>query len=259
MGKRLVVIAGKEMGQTFDLPEDGALLMGRGPETHTRFTDLSVSRDHCRVEVKGGRVEITDSGKSAIGTFVNNQPIDDAHSLKAGDVIRLGEGTQLRLELDVEDILTEETVRGDRVEFLRKLAQEMSESAKAKAPARPQPPEGTIQVVCSCGQELHAREKYAGTRVRCPSCKAILTLPGRPALAQPVDPAAPPRRAVVPPSAKGGRRTIKLPHPLAVGVVLVVVVAAVCLGAFWWQQGQDSSSRERPARKATPSAPEKKY
>ncbi len=138
MSKRLVVIAGKEAGQTFELPEEGTLLLGRGPETHTRFTDLGVSRDHCRVHVKAGRVEVVDSGKNSVGTFVNDRPVADPHPLKAGDVLRLGETTQLRLDLDLDDILTEETVRGDRIEFLRKLALEMNGPAagKARSPRR---------------------------------------------------------------------------------------------------------------------------
>jgi serine/threonine protein kinase len=38
--------------------------------------------------------------------------------------------------------------------------------------------EGRISVTCTCGQTLQAREKYAGTRVRCPACGALVLLPG---------------------------------------------------------------------------------
>src|SRR4051794_29393003 len=34
-----------------------------------------------------------------------------------------------------------------------------------------------IDVACSCGKKLSAPEKYAGKRVRCPGCQAVVVIP----------------------------------------------------------------------------------
>ena len=34
-----------------------------------------------------------------------------------------------------------------------------------------------IEVVCRCGQRLKAKEKLAGTKVKCPKCEAVLAVP----------------------------------------------------------------------------------
>ena len=60
-----------------------------------QLKDLAISRVHCEVELKGGRVLATDL-ESNSGTFVNGQKIADVF-LKEGDVIRLGD-TQMLVE-----------------------------------------------------------------------------------------------------------------------------------------------------------------
>ena len=47
----------------------------------------TVSRIHCRLEVAGSRVLVTNESLS--GTLVNGQPVTQ-HELKSGEVIRLG-------------------------------------------------------------------------------------------------------------------------------------------------------------------------
>ena len=36
----------------------------------------------------------------------------------------------------------------------------------------------TIPVVCSCGQQLHARPEAAGTLAKCPACGELVEVPG---------------------------------------------------------------------------------
>jgi hypothetical protein len=50
----------------------------------------------------------------------------------------------------------------------------------------------TIQFACNCGQQLAAREEFAGKRVRCTSCGEIRTVPDRAANKPPTRTAAPP-------------------------------------------------------------------
>jgi hypothetical protein len=207
MAFQLKVIAGtgKDMGRILDLPEKGSLLLGRGPETDSRFTDVRVSGSHCRIYAEGGRVSITDNG-STNGTFINERPLvpDELRDLFPGDVIRLGENT--RMEVAGDDIAVMKTIAGDAGLLARAIAVEAAKQPlapppvhpiarrtppqtplPAARPTRPQPAEPTVEVTCTCQQRLVAREKYAGTRVRCPNCRNILHLPGRAALAQPVE------------------------------------------------------------------------
>jgi predicted component of type VI protein secretion system len=254
MAIQLKVIAGadKDKGRTFDLPDQGSLHLGRGPDTDTRFNDVRVSGSHCRVYSEANRLTITDNG-STNGTFINEQQLaaDELRDLVPGDVVRLGENT--RLEVTGDDIAVMKTVAGNAGMLAREIA-----AAAAKAPpvppyrqptpapmpaagspppyrpsavARPQQPaEPTVEVLCSCGQQLVAREKYAGTRVRCPNCRNILSLPGRPALAQPVaDDEVPAPEA--PPVASGSKLWPRL-VTFAAGVLLLVAAGAFLATLF---------------------------
>jgi predicted component of type VI protein secretion system len=253
MAIQLKVIAGadKDKGRIFDLPEQGSLHLGRGPDTDTRFNDVRVSGSHCRVYAEANRLTITDNG-STNGTFINEQPLtpDELRDLVPGDVIRLGEYT--RIEVAGDDIAVMKTVAGNAGMLARELAAAAAKAApvppyrqptpapmpaagspapfRPSAPARPQQPaEPTVEVLCSCGQQLIAREKYAGTRVRCPSCRNILQLPGRPALAQPVADEEIPAPTV--PAKAGGKLWPRLVTFVA-GVLLLVVAGAFLATLF---------------------------
>lgn len=253
MAIQLKVIAGadKDKGRTFDLPEQGSLHLGRGPDTDTRFNDVRVSGSHCRVYAEVNRLTITDNG-STNGTFINEQPLaaDQMRDLVPGDVIRLGEFT--RLEVAGDDIAVMKTVAGNAGMVAREIAAAAAKAApvpayrqpnpapmpaagsappfRPSAPARPQQPaEPTVEVLCSCGQQLIAREKYAGTRVRCPNCRNILQLPGRPALAQPV----PEEEIPAPdaPLAKGSKLWPRL-ATFAAGILLLLAAGAFMATLF---------------------------
>src|SRR5580704_19241857 len=90
---KLVVIAGPDQGQTFELAEGGTLTLGRGQQTDSKFKDPHVSRKHCEVSVQNGKVLLIDAGSSS-GTLVGDKRITQ-HTLRAGETFRIG-GTEIR-------------------------------------------------------------------------------------------------------------------------------------------------------------------
>jgi len=95
MALQLRVIAGRDCGRLFVLPEGQPFLIGRDLGTHTRLKDPQVAMLHCQVVAQGGGATLTDRGSSG-GTFANGQRVQQ-HTLTPGDVFRVGD-TRLRLE-----------------------------------------------------------------------------------------------------------------------------------------------------------------
>jgi serine/threonine protein kinase len=101
--------------------------------------------------------------------------------------------------------------------------------------------EGRIAVTCACGQTLQAREKYAGTRVRCPACGASVLLPaGKGSLGRSPDestqpPGPPPKWQGDPDAASEpgeGPVQISLTKLVAIVVGTVVAFALLAGGAY---------------------------
>jgi serine/threonine protein kinase len=92
---KLNIIAGPDKGQIYHLHEGCPLLFGRSRHADCQLKDLSISRVHCEVELKQGRVSATDLDSNS-GTFVNGQKIGEV-VLKEGDVVGIGD-TQMLLE-----------------------------------------------------------------------------------------------------------------------------------------------------------------
>jgi hypothetical protein len=211
---------------------------------------VRVSGEHCRVYAEGGRLSITDNG-STNGTFVNERPLapDELRDLVPGDIIRLGEDT--RIEVTGDDIAVMKTLAGDAGMLAREIA---AAAAKPLRPApvqravRQQPAEPTVEVECSCGQKLFAREKYAGVRVRCPSCRNVLQVPGRPALAQPVIEEAPAPPVAVPARLWG--RAVKF----AASILLMIAVGASVSALFASARKSSDGSRKAAVEDARRSA-----
>lgn len=131
----------------------------------------------------------------------------------------------------------------------------------AAATKAPEPalldPEGVISVICRCGRRLQAREKFAGTRVRCPACGTFLMLPGRSAVDIPA-----PSRVVNPVSSKSPSANVSEAGPrrtslsFAIVVLLagaVVVGALLYAGGFLKQKGSNPAPDESPFK--SPAAP----
>lgn len=86
---KLIVTAGPDKGQINHVQERFPLLFGRSRHADCQLKDLSTSRVHCEIELKRGRVSVTDLDSNS-GTFVNGKKVAEAY-LKEGDVVRIGD------------------------------------------------------------------------------------------------------------------------------------------------------------------------
>jgi tRNA A-37 threonylcarbamoyl transferase component Bud32/DNA-directed RNA polymerase subunit RPC12/RpoP len=138
-------------------------------------------------------------------------------------------------------------------------------TAAGEAPGLgPQVVDGKIRVSCECGQQLQAREKYAGTQVRCPACGALLLLPGKPSLGQTPEPLAAPGpgphrlngHGASPATAGPAQRGFAFLVVLLV-VILAVVAAAMFLPGLLWRGGVPSTPADsrRSTQGASPELP----
>src|SRR5580765_836576 len=84
------------------VPLDKAVFsIGRRSESDLRLAGADVSRLHAEIVRQDGSFVIHDR-QSSFGTFVNDQKID-AHTLKPGDRIRLGQASDVDVEFAVGD------------------------------------------------------------------------------------------------------------------------------------------------------------
>lgn len=86
----LKVVTGSHAGKEIAIASD-KFLIGRGDDCQLRPKSDSISRRHCILAVRDGRVLAQDL-KSRNGTFVNDKrlPPDRAKVLKPGDLLRVG-------------------------------------------------------------------------------------------------------------------------------------------------------------------------
>ena len=97
MQRQFVIIAGPDIGRSFNLTDGQTLIVGRGEASDTQINDPRISRVHCHIQIDGGKAMLLDA-TSAGGTAVNGQVVK-RHELSPGDVIEIG-GTQIRFQLD---------------------------------------------------------------------------------------------------------------------------------------------------------------
>jgi hypothetical protein len=94
--KRLFVIDGADMGQSFLLPESGSVTLGKDRKhADILLHDLYVSRVNCEVKIDGDKVTVVHAA-GVSGTMINGKKITE-EVLVPGDVLRIG-NTHLRLE-----------------------------------------------------------------------------------------------------------------------------------------------------------------
>ena len=86
----LKVVTGSHAGKEIAIATD-RFLIGRGDDCQLRPKSDSISRKHCVIAIRDGRVLVQDL-KSRNGTYVNEKrlPPDKAKVLKAGDHLRVG-------------------------------------------------------------------------------------------------------------------------------------------------------------------------
>jgi predicted component of type VI protein secretion system len=102
MQVKLKVLTGSHTGKDVSVSTD-VFFIGRGDQCQLRPKSESVSRKHCVLVIKEGRLLIQDLN-SRNGTFVNDQRLNPerARVLKAGDKIQIG---KLGFEIDIDHAL----------------------------------------------------------------------------------------------------------------------------------------------------------
>jgi pSer/pThr/pTyr-binding forkhead associated (FHA) protein len=83
----LIVRKGPDVGETFYLDRP-SLTVGRDPDSDIFLNDVTVSRRHAVLEVKGESVRVRDAG-SLNGTYVNDALVTEAE-LRSGDAVQIG-------------------------------------------------------------------------------------------------------------------------------------------------------------------------
>ena len=87
-GDGVIVINGPEPGTVVSLAE-GTTILGRGENCEVQVEDVSVSREHCSVELTAEYCRIRDMDSSN-GVRVNGMPRTE-HYLQHGDTVEMGE------------------------------------------------------------------------------------------------------------------------------------------------------------------------
>ena len=87
--KRSLIVVFPEFSSEFIELNEGSYRIGRSEESDLFLNDLTVSRKHAVLTVKGRDVFIEDLG-SLNGTFVNGKLIEERTKLKDGDIIQIG-------------------------------------------------------------------------------------------------------------------------------------------------------------------------
>jgi adenylate cyclase len=99
MNPRIVAVSGPLKGSVFPIPEAGIVIGRKHPENDvTLENDEMVSRRHCRLWLREGRVVVRDLD-SRNGTFVNGVSVLE-HVFERGDRLKVGSSTFRYLEHD---------------------------------------------------------------------------------------------------------------------------------------------------------------
>ena len=122
MKTALKVVGGKNDGREIALAVS-KFIIGRGEKAHLRPSSDLVSRHHCLIRLKNGKVYIEDL-KSRNGTFVNGEKIDGRHVAQSGDMLRVG-----RLQLEV---VIDHAVAGAKKPAVSGVAEAAARTASTK-------------------------------------------------------------------------------------------------------------------------------
>ena len=124
MQMQLKVLSGNHAGKLIAVNHD-KFLIGRSEECHLRPKSDSISRRHCAILRKDGKILLVDL-KSRNGTSVNEKPLDPAKAkiLKDGDRIRVG---KLEFVAVIEAGLA--NVKKDEVKSVKEAAERTAANA----------------------------------------------------------------------------------------------------------------------------------
>lgn len=129
----VVLTAGKLEGKTFDI-KGPHFLIGRDPQCHLRPASALISKRHCALIVKDGKVFLKDFG-STNGSFVNDQQVKNAVQLKNGDKLKAGP-LLFEVRLQVEPAVAQQAGKPTP----QAAAKPAPAAAKASAPSAPPAP-----------------------------------------------------------------------------------------------------------------------
>jgi pSer/pThr/pTyr-binding forkhead associated (FHA) protein len=89
MKVRLIVVEGKPLGREIPVPST-VFVIGRDAQCHLRPHSKLVSKLHCAIARKAGKVVVRDL-QSSNGTLINGQPITEEVAINDGDQLGVGD------------------------------------------------------------------------------------------------------------------------------------------------------------------------
>jgi DNA-binding NtrC family response regulator len=127
-----LMVVGPEGFRAIALPHKGVLHIGRSVQADVRINDSLASRDHCRLHVEGGMVEIEDL-ESANGTLLRNHALQPRVrvELALGDAVSVGATV---LVLRSGDRLPRPVRVLPHGYFLARLDEECASSVRGRSP-----------------------------------------------------------------------------------------------------------------------------
>lgn len=136
----VVLTAGKLEGKTFDI-KGPHFLIGRDPDCHLRPASPLISKRHCALVIKDGKVYLKDFG-STNGSFVNDQQVKNAVLLKNGDKLKAGP-LLFEVRLQVEGAVPQQAGKPtpQAAQAAAKPAPAVAKASAPPAPAAPRPAE----------------------------------------------------------------------------------------------------------------------
>lgn len=84
----VVTASGPNQGRAIPIP-GAKFLIGRDPHCQLRPASQAVSKQHCAIHIRDGRVIIEDFG-STNGTLVNDEPVQGERPVNDGDKVKVG-------------------------------------------------------------------------------------------------------------------------------------------------------------------------
>jgi hypothetical protein len=168
---------------------EGTLVIGRAQDCNLRLaSDSKASRNHCKVELRGSEVALSDMG-SANGTRLNGEKIGQrVVVLKDGDIIVVG-GTKIEFVegagASAQPAAAAAPAGGSGGGLLDKvkgaLGSIFSKGSGGGGGAGDAGGAvfGDKTITCACGAVLSTATKSPGQKVGCPRCKKIYTVPGK--------------------------------------------------------------------------------
>jgi signal transduction histidine kinase/pSer/pThr/pTyr-binding forkhead associated (FHA) protein len=169
----LELISGPGQGRRVGVQPPATLVLGREPGSDLHLSDEEVSRRHCRLAIRDGRVLLTDLG-SRNGTLVNGHRVTEI-VVRDGDEIQVGK-TRMRVRGGQGEASASGAIRLDNsdrtilISLDHREADILGGGARAAAPT----PEETVHENAVLREICHVSQVVAGGRNRDEVLAAVL-------------------------------------------------------------------------------------